>query len=388
MKITSESAILGICLIILAYEVFLLKSRDEEIIAECKADYKILHTEIDVLRETSTAATASRNLENLPFTCDDRKCTADIEKLFIFPKGVLIGLENADCNYGDHILSVDATGSNCPSGIGSVTFGRINEATGMFGSVTGGEKNKASGKFASVSGGFTNSATGYKSSISGGRDNEAKDIYTSVTGGEGNTASGKYASVSGGGGNEAKDTYTSVTGGEGNTASGKYASVSGGNKNNAKGDKSSISGGDNNEALGKRSSILGGSKNKISEVNEIFPVTPVTPVHPFTCVDGWCTSIDYHFLFPKGIVVGYKKPLCNYGNGTLSVDSGRTDKDNKVVGSNCPKGSGSVTFGRKNQATGISSSVLGGSNKHAIANEKPILGVNSWYELEKTFYSL
>lgn len=355
MKITSESAILGIGLIILAYEIFVLKSRDEEIIAECKADYKILHNEIDVLRETSTAATASRNLENLPFTCDDRKCTADIEKLFIFPKGVLIGLENADCNYGDHILSVDATGSNCPSGIGSVTFGRINEATGMFGSVTGGEKNKASGKFASVSGGFTNSATGYKSSISGGRDNEAKDIYTSVTGGEGNTASGKYASVSGG------------------------------NKNNAKGDKSSISGGGNNEALGKRSSILGGSKNKISEINEIFPVTPV---HPFTCVDGWCTSIDYHFLFPKGIVVGYKKPLCNYGNGTLSVDSGRTDKDNKVVGSNCPKGSGSVTFGRKNQATGISSSVLGGSNKHAIANEKPILGVNSWYELEKTFYSL
>jgi len=460
MKITSESAILGIGLIILAYEIFVLKSRDEEIIAVCKTDYKVLHTEIDTLRGASTAATTSRNLENSPFTCDGTKCTSE-DKLFLFPKGVIIGTEMEDCDYGDGILSVDASGSNCPSGLGSVTFGRRNVVTGDSGSVTGGETNTAGGEFASISGGFNNHAKSFRSSISGGLNNRVSGDGGSVTGGDRNTASGKYSSVSGGysntakgkkssisGGskNEATGTKSSILGGEknkisrnmetteiftceddwctskekyflfskgivigqkssvcnygdailsvdrfgdncpsalnsvtfgkGNNATDDYASVTGGQNNTAMGESSSVSGGKHNIARGKQSSILGGYQNIIEEVNNIFPqepLPPVNPTNPFSCVDGWCTSLDHHFIFPKGIVIGYKKPQCGYGNGILSVDSGRM-KDGEMLGSNCASGSGAVTFGRKNTASGISSSVLGGIDNEAGENELSILG--------------
>jgi len=375
MKITSESAILGIGLIIVAYEIFVLKSRDEEIIAVCKADYKVLHTEIDTLRGASTAATASRNLENSPFTCDGTKCTS-ADKLFLFPRGVIIGTEMEDCNYGDGILSVDASGSNCPSGLGSVTFGRRNVVTGDSGSITGGETNKAGGEFASISGGFNNYAKSDRSSISGGVNNKVSGDGGSVSGGDDNKASGMYSSVSGGDSNIAKGYKSSISGGTKNEATGKKSSILGGRNNTAMGKRSSVSGGKDNLAQGKQSSVLGGYQNIIEEDDKIFPqepLPPVNPANPFSCVDGWCTSIDHHFLFPKGIVVGYKKPKCNYGNGILSVDAGRRN-DGRMLGSNCASGSGAVTFGHKNTASGNSSSILGGVDNDTGENEFSILG--------------
>merc|ERR1712151_744785 len=98
----------------------------------------------------------SRRLEDTPFSCADDICTAD-DKTFLFPKNVIIGVVNPDCNYGDASLSVDAgwqsKGNNCPEGKGSVTFGRFNKALGYYTSVTGGRSNTASVQYASVSGG-------------------------------------------------------------------------------------------------------------------------------------------------------------------------------------------------------------------------------------------
>ena len=177
-------------------------------------------------------------------------------------------------------------------------------------------------------------------------------------------------------GDNCPSALNSVTFGKGNNATDDYASVTGGRNNTAMGESSSVSGGKHNIARGKQSSILGGYQNIIEEVNNIFPqepLPPVNPTNPFSCVDGWCTSLDHHFIFPKGIVIGYKKPQCGYGNGILSVDSGRM-KDGEMLGSNCASGSGAVTFGRKNTASGISSSVLGGIDHEAGENELSILG--------------
>ena len=190
MKICSESAILGIGLITLAYEIFLLKSRNEEILFEWKADYKILRNDIDTLRESSTAAAASRNLEDSPFTCADGYCQAQDTNYFIFPKGIIIGQKVKDeaCEYGTGILSVDFLGTNCPSGNGAVTFGGSATASAESATVTGGYENTANNTYASVSGGSYNFASGNTSSVLGGTENEANDIYSAVSGGYFNVA--------------------------------------------------------------------------------------------------------------------------------------------------------------------------------------------------------
>ena len=70
MKIIAESTILGIGYITIAYEIIVLKLRDDEILADFKIEYKILHMEIDLLRKTSTSTTiASRNINESSFTC-------------------------------------------------------------------------------------------------------------------------------------------------------------------------------------------------------------------------------------------------------------------------------------------------------------------------------
>jgi len=448
MKITSESAILGIGLIILAYEVYLLKSKDAEILAVCKADINVIHAEINALREASTAAASSRNLETSPFTCTDNVCTAE-NKLFQFPKGVVIGKLNITCPYGTASLSVDLEGTNCPGGDNSVTFGKSNsvEATGSFSSITGGLNNEVKGSFSSITGGQDNKVTGKYSLVSGGWKNKVSGERSSILGGkkqtvksaakfypttkssdspficesgwctsvnkhflfpEGivigmkdvkkceygtasltvdldgtNCASGDGA-VAFGNHNIAKHDHTTVTGGKFNTASGQFSSISGGHNNFATGKYSSISGGMSNQAIGTLSSILGGAFNSTENENEIFPQEVIIPApvpvptpnntHPFECKDGWCTSSEHHFLFPKGIVIGHKKPLCSHGDGILSVDSGRIGGGNITKGSNCPKGDGSVTFGSKNKASGRGSSILGGEDNSADGEGTSILG--------------
>jgi len=243
MKVTTEAAILGVGFMILAYQIVLLRLRDDKILAECKADYKFLHTEIDLLRETSAAATESRNLNESPFTCSDNWCKATSRKYFLFPKGVVIGTSNRECDYGNSILSVDRDGSNCPSGDGSVTFGVKSEATQEFASVTGGYNNTASAPYASVTGGSNNDAMGRYSSVSGGHSNVAFGIDSSVSGGVSNNARNKYTSVSGGDSNHAVGISSSVAGGYYNDASGSGATVNGGSQNKADGRYSTVSGG-------------------------------------------------------------------------------------------------------------------------------------------------
>ena len=264
MKVTTEAAILGVGFMILAYQIVLLRLRDDKILAECKADYKFLHTEIDLLRETSAAATESRNLNESPFTCSDNWCKATSRKYFLFPKGVVIGTSNRECDYGNSILSVDRDGSNCPSGDGSVTFGVKSEATQEFASVTGGYNNTASAPYASVTGGSSNDAMGRHSSVSGGHSSKATQEFASVTGGYNNTASAPYASVTGGSNNDAMGRYSSVSGGHSNVAFGIDSSVSGGVSNNARNKYTSVSGGDSNHAVGISSSVAGGYYNDAS----------------------------------------------------------------------------------------------------------------------------
>jgi len=271
-----------------------------------------MHNTINDLKSHSVTADVparkldGRKLDDAQFDCTGDHCVALIEKHFVFPKGVLIGAINSDCDYGDQILSVDGSGTNCPQGEGSVTFGAYNTVSGSQSSVTGGKHNTASGS------------------------------------------------------------DSSVTGGHNNTASGSDSSVTGGSLNIAGGTDSFVGGGTENEAEGHSSSVTGGSSNKVStDFNSL----------PFTCAEGWCTSSQDHFLFPKGIVVGDKHPECVYGRATLSVDSGNTI-DEQFVGTNCPQAPGSVTFGLFNNITerGFDSSILGGRRNTAYARSTSILG--------------
>ena len=356
MKITPESAIaaLCICLIAQSYLIFSLNSRvvvlenndtknassEEDILAHCKnsqeAEFKILRADISSILEAET--TTRRNLEESPFTCSEGWCTAS-DNYFNFPKGIVIGEKNTRCDYGTAILSVDSgqryDSTNCPSGNGAVTFGIFSVASGFAATVTGGFDNKAIEIASAVSGGFENEASGRHSTIGGGYMNKATDEDSHVSGGELNIASGKHSSVNGG--------YQNV-------ASGKYSSVNGGQLNEARGNIVSISGGLNNKAISTHSSVLGGLSNAITD-KEYGTI----PEYAFDCEDEWCTSHDKYFLFPKGVVIGGYNSKCEYGDAILSVDLG-----NNGNGRNCPEGDGSVTFGFRNEAIGIRSTILGG----------------------------
>jgi len=136
----------------------------------------------------------------------------------------------------------------------------------------------------------------------------------------------------------------------------------------ASGTDSSVTGGHGNTASGINSLVSGGFNNEAEGHNSLEPL-------PFTCTEGWCTSSQDHFLFPKGIAVGDKHPECVYGRATLSVDSG-IKRDEQFVGTNCPQAPGSVTFGLFNNVTakGFDSTILGGRRNKAYARSTSILG--------------
>jgi len=112
----------------------------------------------------------------MPFTLVDGWWVADTN-MFRFPRGIVVGDRQKDCQYGRAVLSVGVVDhwghGNCPSGAGSVTFGHGNAATGRSAAVTGGHYNTASGDESSVSGGLHNEASGRFSSVSGGAENTA-----------------------------------------------------------------------------------------------------------------------------------------------------------------------------------------------------------------------
>eukprot|EP00587_Corethron_hystrix_P012980 CAMPEP_0113316820 /NCGR_PEP_ID=MMETSP0010_2-20120614/11956_1 /TAXON_ID=216773 ORGANISM="Corethron hystrix, Strain 308" /NCGR_SAMPLE_ID=MMETSP0010_2 /ASSEMBLY_ACC=CAM_ASM_000155 /LENGTH=157 /DNA_ID=CAMNT_0000173639 /DNA_START=45 /DNA_END=518 /DNA_ORIENTATION=- /assembly_acc=CAM_ASM_000155 len=148
--------------------------------------------------------------------CNGTLCVADKNVRYQFPKGVMVGAINKSCTYGDATFSVDWDGTNCPSGIGAVTFGSGNVASGKSSSdssISGGQGNKARGTESSVSGGYGNDASGNNASVSGGQNNEASENNASVSGGNKNKASGSWATVSGGTHNEASGDFATVIGG-------------------------------------------------------------------------------------------------------------------------------------------------------------------------------
>jgi len=218
MKITSEPAIIGFMALGLIYQ-------------GC---------------EISTLKTRVITLENLQadnmFTCAEGSCTSS-ENYFVFPKGIIIGSKNLDCDYGESIFSVDFNATNCPSGNGSVSSGLHNNATSDHSSVIGGSSNVASG--------FSSSATG-------GRFNEARADYSAVSGGYYNEAGGIYSSISGGSFNEAQSKVSSINGGKFNTVKGDGASINGGYDNSAVGSASTVGGGKENIVKGAYSSVVGG----------------------------------------------------------------------------------------------------------------------------------
>jgi len=87
-----------------------------------------------------------------------------------------------------------------------------------------------------------------------------------------------------------------------------------------------------------------------------------------------CSPIDSHayFNFPQGIVIGEWNPKCNYGAGIFSVD-GPSDSVYHTY-TNCPQGSGTVTFGSNNIASGHHSSVTGGNGNSASGDYSSISG--------------
>merc|ERR1712232_1500028 len=134
------------------------------------------------------------------FDCVGDTCTAQ-EKIFTFPKSLVIGAKNKNCIYGNATLSVDfgksGQGKNCPEGKGSVAFGFKNTASGDFSAVLGG-------------GGASNVAESKHSAVTGGQKNLASGIYSAIMAGKKNEAAGKFSSVTGGLSNKPTDLYGEV----------------------------------------------------------------------------------------------------------------------------------------------------------------------------------
>jgi len=271
------------------------------------------------LRKNVEEGTA-RNLRSgaVPFTKIDSDWVADPNALFVFKKGVVIGYKNPVCEYGAATLSVDEgslrdnvdrIGTNCPSGAGSVTFGRQNLASGAYSSVLGGSGNYASGDASSVLSGMRNLAIGDSSSVSGGNSNQAIDPSSSILGGvqaevpftkvdsdwiadpnalfvfekgviigyknpncdygaaslSVDVGSNSWAGNPNGIGTNCPSGRGSVTFGYTNVASGAYSSVPGGGISVASGLMSSVLGGNNNKAIGPASSVSGGSYNQATK---------------------------------------------------------------------------------------------------------------------------
>jgi len=93
---------------------------------------------------------------------------------------------------------------------------------------------------------------------------------------------------------------------------------------------------------------------------------------PFSKVgEDWVADRDALFIFQRGVIIGPKNPACAYGQSVLSVDG---DWKGTAQGSNCPSGKGSVTFGVRNEASGVYSSVLGGFTNQAQGSAASVLG--------------
>jgi hypothetical protein len=171
-------------------------------------------------------------------------------------------------------------------GLGSVSFGENNIASGENTIVGGGRNNNVSGTHSVICGGDQNFINGQFSAISGGGNNSAQREYVSVGGGFNNNVTGPRGTISGGltnsvssdsgtigGGqsNVCSGPASTIGGGQGNQATSDFASVGGGISNTANGPRSTISGGENNIASGYGSAVGGGRSNR-SQQDDTFTV--------------------------------------------------------------------------------------------------------------------
>lgn len=162
-------------------------------------------------------------------------------------------------------LKNGTSGTQTTNGTGNLVIG-YNELRGSGDSRTGshnliiGRENNYS-SYGGVCTGRYNTISDYYSTVTGGTYNRATGQYSSVSGGRSNTASGDNASVSGGQYNTASNTYSSVSGGSRCVASGQWSSVPGGSFTTATASYGMAIGGLRNKATGNYSVCIGGSSN-------------------------------------------------------------------------------------------------------------------------------
>lgn len=116
----------------------------------------------------------------------------------------------------------------------------------------------------------------------------------------------------------------------------------------------------------------------------------------FECAGGTCKGRDDHnYIIPTALIIGKENPDCTYGSPSLSVDAGIVNYDSSSTsfrdnnsGSNCPSGSGAVTFGGNtfatgdgsfaaaygSEASGVLSSVTGGRYNSATGATSSVSG--------------
>ncbi len=243
----------------------------------------------------------------------------------------------------------------------SVGGGNHDTASGTNGAwVAGGYRNTSNGSSTAVTGGASNTAHGANSSVTGGQYNLASDSYSSVSGGcdgvagaasalIGACGAAGYESVSGGVINRAQGLFSSVSAGELNDANGYSTGISGGDHNTAgsssAGNFASVTGGGGNEANGDESTIAGGQYNLATDDNSF--------------VAGGCDNLSGAGTAPTGDCV--------------NSDSGLEDGHDAILGgfTNATTGFGSsVSGGENNDATGSTSSILGGNGVSVSATDK------------------
>jgi len=281
--------------------------------------------EFDAYKKAHTSET-SRKLQDSLFDCTDDWCFAR-DHFFVFSKGVVVGKRNFGCDYGESFLSVDAgqpqtNGLNCPSGLGSVTFGTSNIASADYATVTGGGGNTANGPSSTIAGGYSNEVNedGLGASVFGGYSNVVDAELSTVIGGGSNKASGYGSSVLGGFSNEANGEESVVVGGSVNQADDKLSAVFGGQKNKAQEFYASVFGGYGSKAEGGWSSAVGGQN---TEANEDYS-TSIGGQPPESCVDDQAFSRkSLTCMLVSNGSAGFIEKACkkkhNYGTGKKTM---------------------------------------------------------------------
>lgn len=261
-------------------------------------------------------------------------------------------------------------------------------AYSQYGGLVAGEENTLSAPYASIAGGTGNTVRGDHSAILGGYQNFIDGTHGSIVGGVQNFIGGILssgeevggASILGGMQNETYGNSSSIVGGYKNETGGDFAAILGGERNVANGDTSAILGGLRNITEGDNSSLIGGKDEVIGPGQEVGPI-----LSPYQEV---MEIVDNNTLLISGVNVqivngtGNTQSVNGKGNlilgynveSNLPVDiqGGRTGSHNIIVGDfNNYDASSGVAVGLYNYL-GSSGVVFGVGNK---ITAQPVNGV-------------